>query len=118
MSKWISVELTDQSKFPLSPAVYVVYVNEELYYIGSSVRLDYRIRWTWMRGRRDHVTLLNAKITIKYSLSSRYGDWAMRELRLMKRLQPGSNQMHMKHARLGDKNRYRRSRFTKLKSLQ
>ena len=77
------------------PAVYVIFLDNNLAYIGSTNNLARRIKnhiqhvpdsiyleTTWGRFKR---------VTVKASYYRKWGDWTMRELRLIRRLQPPKN---------------------------
>lgn len=83
---------------PRAPGVYAIYFDGELRYIGQTV--DLRNRFSEHRFRYGYAKNIitpwgdvpdTAVIIIKYSLSRRYGDWAMRELRLIRSLRPRYN---------------------------
>lgn len=81
---------------PRSPGCYAIYADGKLEYIGSSVNLLARFiqwnnhiqkfdgRWISPWGDHDH-------LRVKYRLSTYYGEWPMRELRLLRRLRPVGN---------------------------
>lgn len=75
-------------RFPDKPAVYAIYDATKLVYIGSTASLQFRFS--------SHKKLLGKLHFphMKISFSRKYGDWVMRELRLIKRLQPESNKDH------------------------
>ena len=97
MKNWIVVSWKNFILPPKS-AVYAVYIGGKLTYIGQSVDIrnrfyEHNIRYGYAKNiitpwgdYQDDST-----ITIKYSLSKKYGDWAMRELRLIRRLRPPLN---------------------------
>jgi excinuclease UvrABC nuclease subunit len=94
MTRWHTTrELSRFSKLPDVPGVYVVYMNGHVYYIGSSSNLCRRIRKTFQQYERT--SMRESSFEIKYSLSRRYGDWLMREARLIRRLSPRANQHHV-----------------------
>lgn len=83
---------------PREPGVYAVYFNGTLSYIGQTV--DLRNRFSEHRFRHGYAKNIvtpwgdypdDTTIVIKFSRSRRYGDWAMRELRLIRRLLPRLN---------------------------
>ena len=87
--------VADDLIFPQRPCVYVVYLDGVLTYIGQTINLRERmqrhaIRWgyrpllitPWGRAERA---------IVKAGWPRKYGDWAMRELRLIKRLRPTGN---------------------------
>jgi excinuclease UvrABC nuclease subunit len=84
-------------EIPAEAGVYVIYVNGHLLYIGSSCNLKkrlntrrinfatggpYEIKTPW--GWADSVK-------VKYSKSKKFGDWLMREVRLIRRIRPEDN---------------------------
>jgi len=99
MSRWIKVDPFDlPNPLPESPAVYAIFANLELVYIGETVNIRNRIsthgfylarystsiRW---RGKwyRD--------LTLKIKYSKRFGEESMAERRLIRRLSPKLNHM-------------------------
>jgi hypothetical protein len=100
MSRWITVEPVqlpmDKSpypeNFPPSPGCYVVYCDGKPVYIGQTTNLENRLySYNFRYGYGGGIlTPWNAcqKLLVKYRPSKKYGDWAMIELRLIKRLQP------------------------------
>ncbi len=77
------------------PGVYAIYYGSNLVYIGSSRHVQRRIA--------EHSVILtqqgifadfiirgnpNHRVKIKVSYSKKYGEWLMREARLLKRLKP------------------------------
>ena len=94
MSRWQSFDL--RAVFPRSPGVYAIYLDGALAYIGQTVDLrnrlcEQRMRFGYAPGV-VHTEWGDFKtLTIKVSNSRRYGDWAMRELRLIRRLKPWAN---------------------------
>ena len=94
MSKWTAYEMP-ASGLPEAPCVYVFYLDGMLAYIGQTV--DLRARMGMHKIRYSYSNKIITpwgyadKVTIKVAFSSRYGDWAMRELRLIRRLEPKHN---------------------------
>lgn len=92
-SKWT---ITDELDLPSTAGVYAIYIDGELVYVGSSSNINHRfsnhginfcryssgIQTPW-----GHVRDLR----IKYRKSDVYGDWAMHELRLIRRTKPRFN---------------------------
>lgn len=96
---WLSVDyLENRRGLPAVACCYVVYINSELCYIGSTNNLRNRFS-----GHAFHWGYANNFVTpwgeycrpfefsIKYSPSRKYGDWLMREARLIRRIQPAFN---------------------------
>jgi hypothetical protein len=71
------------SNLPSWACCYAVYINGALVYIGQTENLLARFRAHVAKSK-----WLSGEITIKAKLSRRFGDWAMTEIRLIKRLQP------------------------------
>lgn len=95
---WKVFSWRDLTEMPRQPAVYAVYINGELIYIGQSVDLrnrfyEHKIRYSYAKEiRLPWVDVPDdTEVTIKASISRKYGDWAMRELRLIRRLKPRFN---------------------------
>ena|SRR3990167_1941 len=98
MTTWKKYTWRDLGEMPRAAAVYAVYLNAELCYIGQSVDLRNRFYEHKIRYGYGKTIILpwcdvhdEAEIVIKASTSRRYGDWAMRELRLIRRLKPRFN---------------------------
>lgn len=95
-TKWITFDVaTLRDTLPRVPACYVVYLDGVLSYIGQSVDFGKRIS---MHGiRLTYGASIATKwgcfksVVIKARFADRTGDWAMREIRLIKRLQPPLN---------------------------
>ena len=95
-SKWKTYDIaTLYSPLPRVPACYVIYLDGVLSYVGQSV--DFAKRMS-MHGIRlsDGGSVVTKwgyfrSVVIKARFSERFGDWAMREMRLIKRLQPPFN---------------------------
>lgn len=93
----------DRAKIPDAPGCYAVYRDDQLVYIGSACNLRARFktyRMVPVRPHRresrclwEHNTPFGPleSLTIKLRLSTRFGDWLMRELRLISRLNPPQN---------------------------
>jgi len=86
------------SRVPHSPGCYAVYIDGELVYIGQSVNLHLRLRKGGICRRKytsTHFTpwgeVSVGRFVLKVAYSRKYGDWAMRELRLLRRLKPKFN---------------------------
>lgn len=83
---------------PTSPAVYVIFFDREPVYVGQTNNLRVRfqrhqIRYGYARNIRTAWGEISDEIAVagKAKLSKRYGDWAMWELRLIKKLRPRLN---------------------------
>jgi hypothetical protein len=83
---------------PQVPACYAVYFDGRLVYIGQSYDLHRRFllhdfRRSYSSGFITPWGFFHdvQRITLKYKPARRYGEWAMRELRLIRRLEPKLN---------------------------
>ena len=95
-SKWIKYDF-DKSFWNISPhpGVYVVYGDGKIIYIGQSYDvktrfLNHKIRY----GFTNNIITpwgFYRKIEVKIKYGVKYGDWAMIELRLIKKLRPPFN---------------------------
>ena len=94
-SKWIRYDVTDIVLIPSMPGCYVIYLNDQLTYIGQSTNVRKRLENHGIRigyGAAIFTPWGTAtEVWFKVRFSSEYGDWAMRELRLIKRIQPPAN---------------------------
>lgn len=86
---------------PTKPGVYVIKFNNEVVYIGQSNNLRSRITRHQIRYgyARNIITPWGdvsdtTRVTCKYRVSRRLGDWAMWEIRLIDRLQPRFNKTY------------------------
>ena len=91
-----------------NPGVYVIYAGNEPVYVGHTQDLHKRVWLGWHT--TFHVDALTGAITFpfgtfgrglyyKHRIEKRYGERAMAELRLIRRIQPKGNTMHKpKHA--------------------
>jgi excinuclease UvrABC nuclease subunit len=96
-SKWVKYDF-DHS-FPYisrHPGVYVIYGDGKIIYIGQSFDVKSRITNHKIRcGFSNNIFTpwgfyRDIKIKVKYA--AKYGDWAMNELRLIKKIKPPFNQ--------------------------
>lgn len=93
---WVEHDPTEYSTLPDAPAVYVVLLDGQPMYVGQTTRLrqrfnNYRMRWGYGGGVLTPWGQFDGTVSIKFSHGWRYGDWAMRELRLIRRLRPPWN---------------------------
>jgi excinuclease UvrABC nuclease subunit len=95
---WKPYSWLDLGAMPRTPSVYAIYLDGELVYVGQSVDLrnrfhEHKIRYGYAKDiRLPWVDVPDTtSIQIKASASRKYGDWAMRELRLIRRLKPRFN---------------------------
>jgi excinuclease UvrABC nuclease subunit len=106
MTGWVSIEATSWHGLPPQPGVYVIFFDREPVYVGQSNNL--RVRFARHAFRYGYAKNIHTpwgaiddsiKVTCRYRLSRRYGDWAMWELRLIKTLQPRLNKVHLSRDR-------------------
>lgn len=81
---------------PALPACYVVFTDGALAYVGQTTDLRKRFlahRFNYCRYSEDIDTPWGqfASVLIKARFGDHFGDWAMRELRLIRRLAPPQN---------------------------
>lgn len=82
---------------PNVPACYVIFVGKQVVYIGQTKRLRHRLgahRLVVGYSCNEWITPwgnVSEPVTVKVKYSRRYGDWLMREARLIRRLQPPMN---------------------------
>ena len=94
--QWCWRVLETINMVPESSGCYAIYVGGVLAYIGSSCNLRSRLMqhgFRMVRNRKKSPPRWgdNAALTVKICLSRRYGDWLMREARLIRRLKPRDN---------------------------
>lgn len=96
--RWVMFDPIGGFDMPSAPAVYAVYFGPELVYIGQTS--DLRARFSQHKFSRgpggDTHTPWGAldtaiQVKVKAKISRRYGDWAMIELRLLRKLRPRLN---------------------------
>jgi hypothetical protein len=86
------------------PACYAVYIDGGLVYIGSTVNLRCRLAGHKIQISRYSSWIITPwgdgrTVFVKYRPSRSYGDWAMVELRLLRRLKPKGNIAHVQRGR-------------------
>lgn len=89
------------SDFRSEPGCYVVIASGVVQYVGSSNnvrrRMDAHGTFRWLHGAGVETPwgiFTSVHFIIKVRYSTKYGDWAMRELRLIRRLRPLLNVTH------------------------
>jgi excinuclease UvrABC nuclease subunit len=103
MSKWKEFRLFPiKDQFPNKPCVYTVFFDGKLVYVGQSNSLSNRFSGHAFRFGYGKNILTpwqdlpnTTKIRIKAKFSERLGDWAMWEIRLIRRLKPIYNTHHL-----------------------
>lgn len=97
-SRWASVDPDmHPERIPPTGGVYAVFAGRKLLYVGETENLHKRIVWGhcirctgysgWITtpwGEFQHVS-------VRFRVSRKYGEWAMAERRLIRRLQPQFN---------------------------
>lgn len=107
MSLWRFFDITPRSSpLPRVAGVYAVYFDGRLVYVGQSA--DIANRFSEHKFRHGYGPVIHTpwcdvpnttRITVKVKPSRRLGDWAMWEIRLIRRLKPLYNQ-HYRRRRL------------------
>lgn len=94
---WRVVEPAERDVLPEFPACYVVLVGGRPFYIGQTKNLRdrfraYRFDYSY-GGASERITPWGclSDVVLKVKLGRKYGDWLMREARLIRRLQPLMN---------------------------
>ena len=85
-------------ELPLCGGCYAIYLGGVLSYIGSSVCLRNRVAHYGIELSIDGQEKITPwgrfdDVTVKYRPTRKYGDWAMVELRLIRRLKPPLNKL-------------------------
>jgi excinuclease UvrABC nuclease subunit len=97
VSRWIIA--TSHNDLPSIPGCYVIYLRGRPFYIGSAQNLRTRFRTHQIEINRIAYKTFEGDpkdVRIKYRPMVKYGDWAMVELRLIRRLQPPLNTRNRK----------------------
>jgi hypothetical protein len=88
--RWYCGDL-EYGGFPNVPACYVFIVGGQVVYVGSTANLNTRMRQHKNKTRGRDLPWPHSDVYVKYRPSKKWGDWAMLELRLIRRLQPVGN---------------------------
>ena len=94
-SRWVRLSKVEAHHIPELSACYVVFSGKKVLYVGSATKLysrlvhGHRILDGTIGYRKDACN--PKKITVAYRPSVKLGDWAMVEIRLIKRLKPSLN---------------------------
>lgn len=93
-TRWVSFDLGN-CIFPRKPACYVIYLDGVLSYIGQASDLNKRISSHGIRLGYGNSILTKwgsfRSVVVKARFADRMGDWVMREIRLIHRIQPPLN---------------------------
>lgn len=104
MSRWVTANFDSPEWRAIKnePACYAVYLDGYITYVGSTNDLRHRLNNHKFRyGYSNYIftpwgeglTGLIKRLVVKYRPSQKYGDWAMVELRLIRRLRPRFNKL-------------------------
>lgn len=85
MALWETIESIDN--LPQTPCCYVIYLNGVMSYIGSTENLKARIA----KHIFNHPEWRGSAMVLKVKTPRRFGQWAMDELRLIRKLKPPLN---------------------------
>jgi hypothetical protein len=93
---------------PELAACYAIFGDGRLVYVGSTENLAERMQGHGFKLARYSNTIHTAwgafaNVIIKYRASLKYGDWAMVELRLIRRLQPTGNRRGIRKVRAANR---------------
>lgn len=104
-SRWVSYEDASMAAFPRKPACYVIYLDGQLSYVGQTTDLAKRMSMHGIRMGYGASVLTRwgpyRSVAVKSRFGVRYGDWAMREARLIHRLQPALNTLGVRAKKAG-----------------
>lgn len=98
-TKWIAYDFdrTPLIQFERRPGCYVVYLDGIIRYVGQSTNVQKRILSHRIRVGYSSCYLTPwgeaDTVIVKVRYSERYGDWAMRELRLIRWFNPAGNKV-------------------------
>lgn len=99
---WKKIELHNEIgwSLPARPGVYAVFFEGRLFYIGSTRNLRHRIRNHKIDFARYSHKINTPwgyadEVTIKYRLENELGEAAMVEIKLINRIKPPKNKIHI-----------------------
>jgi hypothetical protein len=94
-TKWVAFNGSGCMYVPRKPACYAIYLDGVLSYIGQASDLAVRLSGHGIRQGYGSSVMTKwgpfKSVVIKARFGDRMGDWAMREIRLIHRLQPPLN---------------------------
>lgn len=96
--KWKKFDPYDTSTIPNSPGVYVIFCYGIVMYVGSSRRMSHRMAQHFQTADRFSCTRFwpaMDSLTGKYCESEKYADWLTKEARLIRKLSPHCNVIHV-----------------------
>ena len=96
VDRWRSFSPVQPCNLPPEPACYVLLLDGVAVYVGQTVNLRTRFYKHAIRpvGEEEYSSgwgVLRGYLTMKVRFGARYGDWAMREARLINKLSPRFN---------------------------
>ena len=91
-SRWLTVDPASASKIPSQACVYVIYKDGVPQYVGQTASLYMRLHTH--RNASSRLFFRDPGIIVKYSFNRRYGEHAMREIRLIAAIRPPLNRAH------------------------
>ena len=80
---------TIKAEHPAWPCCYAIFIDGALVYIGQTENLQRRMQQHRNKGATKGVD--RSRLVLKAKLPRRFGEWAMTEIRLIKRLRPMLN---------------------------
>lgn len=96
-STWIAFDPAMVLTLPDLPAVYVIFLDGVLAYVGETQSLQKRFGHYEFKLGYGNETLTKwgefGLVIVKAGMSRRFGDWKYREARLIRRLRPRFNQL-------------------------
>lgn len=95
-TKWIAFDMQlFNNSLPRIPACYAIYLDGTLSYVGQTSDFGKRMSMHGIRLSYGNAVITKwgtfESVVIKASFGGRLGEWAMREIRLIHRLQPRLN---------------------------
>ena len=95
-TRWVLFDPSVSFGVPILPACYAVYLDGDMRYVGQTMNLrkrlqNHKIGLQRYSGGYQSPWGDAKKIIVKARFGSKFGDWAMREMRLINRLQPAGN---------------------------
>jgi excinuclease UvrABC nuclease subunit len=95
-ARWISFNPLKPNNLPPHAACYAISVDGRVVYVGQTLNLRSRFYSHRLAKRGDIVCSpswgeLGSSVSMKAKFGQKYGDWAMREARLISRLKPRFN---------------------------
>lgn len=92
--RWQQIKIGDGTRLRNDPGVYVIFGDGAVVYVGSSTHVAGRLKEHGLRRCHSGVTTPWGTfecVLVKVAYTRRFGDWLMREARLIHRLNPTGN---------------------------